>query len=55
MTSIRINDIEEVSCLNELTDSEADSTRGGIVQAILLFYAGYEIGKEIAEQINKRT
>lgn len=42
----------ELSYLSELTDSEAELTRGGLFWLVLVeaAYLGYQIGKEIKER-----
>ncbi|MHC0063916.1 hypothetical protein ACWATR_13595 [Nostoc sp. UIC 10890] len=48
MTVITINDLDESSYLNELSDIDSDATRGGILPLIAAAWLGYQIGKEIA-------
>ncbi len=50
MTVIYIDDLKPESYLSELTEIEIDSTRGGL-HPLVVFWIGYQIGKEIASHL----
>ncbi len=53
MTAICINDLDQRDYLNELTEYEADATRGGFIVVLGIFMTGFAIGQVISQTQRK--